>query len=433
MAEPPRTPAPARGDIELDATAVLAFDDGARVPCDRFILRTFSMVVRRLLEDSACRVDDRGRTVVPAPCQPSAPFWLAVDVLHGVAPVWSMPLDDVIATSACMQYLGVTVHDPALDSRLWHLVRDQGLPALLPHAPRLLRNPSVSCVVLRRLIQLRPMWRDFVADVLTPLSADADVTLVNAVVSYAPNFFPPSLVLLWALDACPHLTQDAALRLTSQHGVMYHPADSPAVLQRLADLADARRWDGWLGGMLRCVVSSMQKYDVAPAAATRVHGSIIKFHDIPTASVCLAVEPGRLPARVRVAPWLKLSFAHDGSSLDLALKPRKIDELAADAPGVQVRLMCVDGRDPARGACAETWYTFDTDGAQPHDTYVLAQASATLGDVDAVPRMLRNRRVARQLRLDLFFGRHSIFDNPFDPAVATKATVNFLLSNVNGG
>jgi hypothetical protein len=411
-----------RADIELDSNAVLAFDDGTRIPCDRFLLRCFSCVVRRLLEDAPCERDERHRVVVPVPCQASAPYWIAVDLLHGCAVAWALSLEEVLSTLACMEYLGVAVHDAALGGRLWNLVRERPLAEVVPHLPRLLRDPALAGAVMRVLIRHRPMWAEFQSDVLATLVPHADTVLINAVVSYAPNFFPPTLVIDWALRTCPHLTQETALRIASQHGVMYHPGDSPVVLRRLAELADG--WGGWLSSVLRSVVASMEKYEAVPRS--RAHGSIVKFHDIPTASVLLDLE--QLPVSVRLAPWLKVMLYHDGR-MDVAFKPRKIDDTSRDCTRLQLRVVCLDRTDAS--ACAEAWYLYDsiTPTAHGGDTYVLAHATRSMGEPASIARMLRQRRATRLLRLDFFYGASSVLDNPFDPAATALATSNFLLRN----
>lgn len=423
-----------REAIDRDSTAVLKFDDGTRIPCDRFIMRTFCGVVRRLLEDSACEADDRGRTVVPVPCQPSAPFWVAVDVLHGMTAVWALGLAETVATIACMEYLGATAYDLGLDARLWHLLKDGSLEAMLPHAPRLLRNPAVAAVVVKRLIQLRPTWAEFREDVLRALEPTLDGVVAAAVVAYAPNFFPPLLVAWWALEATPHLTLDAALRTASQHGVLYHPCESPVLLRKLAAMIEERGWAAGVPGLaslLRAAALGLGTYETVPWAANKCHGSMIKFHDVTQCGVCLALEGGALPSTLKVAPWLKLSFCQDGR-FDVAFRPRKIDEASKACTAVQVRVMAFDRpRDPGAGRCAEGWYLFDgvTDHPpdDPHDSwYTLSHAASTLGKPADVSRMLR-LRLARQLRLDFFYGKHSVLDNPFDPSSATAGLVGQLL------
>ena len=147
-----------RDTIDADSTAVLAFDDGTRVPCDRYVMRCFSSVIKRLLEDVECEHDDRGRTIVPVPSQPSAPYWTAVDMLHGCKTPFTLSAGDVVAIIGCMEYMGVTAYDNALDVHLWRLVEDAPLTELVVHAPRLLRNTFLAAQVVRRCIKLKPLW-----------------------------------------------------------------------------------------------------------------------------------------------------------------------------------------------------------------------------------------------------------------------------------
>lgn len=404
-----------RNDIASDATAVLQFDDGTRIPCDRFIMRAFSGVISRLLADAVpTATDEHRRTVIPVPGQESHPFWTAVDLVHGVGVVSDMDLAGVTAAMGCMAYLNVTVHDVALDLRLWQLLRAEPLPQLLPYAPRLLRSAVVAASVARRLVQLCPAWEDFRRTVLAALEPYADGVLVDAVVAHAPNFFPAHLVVDWALSACPHLTQPHALRIATQHCSMYHPCDAPLVLRRLVALFDANGWCPDTARFMRGMAVSMEKYDSAPTAAFMVHGSVLRFHDSPTASVCLSIEPGSPPRAVRVTRWLRVDIFRDGR-FDISFVPRKIDTLSAACTRLQLRVMCYG--PTAGGAAPEAWYLFDGigDGEQEldGDRYTLGHARSVIGAPAAVARALQ-RCGAKRMRCDFFFGAASVLDAPFD-------------------
>lgn len=419
-----------RDDIDRDSTALLAFDDGQRVPCDRFIMRSLCGVLDRLLEDAQPSSDARGRTLIPVPGRPSAPFWVAVDVLHGARVSWQLDLDEVLRVTECMAYLECNVHDNALDSRLWQLVRDSELARLLPHVPRLLRSLVTAGVTARRLIQLCPLWTTFREDVLDALAPeDLDGVLIDSLVAYAPNYFPPHLVLEWALGACLHVGEARAQRLASQHGVMCHPCEIPVVLRKLVDLYERHvDWSRPAGGLLRSLLTSIDKYDIAPATAAKAHGSVIKFHDVPMASACLLLDAGRAPARgVRVTHWLSVTLRPHG--LEVRFRPRRIDELSASCTELQLRVMCASCGESSPPP-AEAWYVFEDIGGpdDDDDQYTLSRASRVLGDAAAVSGALRGRG-PRRLRLDFFFGRVSVLDNPFDPTSATRSAITFLLSD----
>lgn len=425
-----------RADIDNDATAALAFDDGTHVPCDRFIMRTFCDVVRRLLDAErdgcGCGADSRGRSLLPMPGQAAEPYWVAVDVLHGARLAKDLSLADAVGTMRCMEYLGCTSYDELLDCRLWLLLCGRHpLDDIMVHAPRLLRNPALAASVVRHLIMLRPLWADFKRDVLCALSPSVDQLIAGSLVVYAPNFFPPALVVDWALEVCPHLTQEMALRLASHHGVMYHPNEVGSVLRRVAEVAEARGWaaigapGGGLVSLLRMATTSLEKYESVPWSGNKVHGSLVKYYDTLAASVSLVLESGRPPRRLKLAPWLTLSFA---DPFDVLAKPRGIDASSARCSAVQLRLMAFDSPDPAKGRCAEAWFLFeDVDGLA---VYSLGHAARTLGDPDAVRAML-SARTAKRVRLDFFFGARSVLDNPFDlsSSAATKCYANFLFAH----
>lgn len=419
-----------RQAIEADSTAVLAFGDGTTVPCDRYIMRAFCGVINRLLDSEVtCERDDRGRTVLPVPGQEAAPFWTAVDVLHGVRGAWHLGLEEVVATLRCMEFLGVTTHDSALEGRLWALRSSAPLEGLMEHAPRLLRNKGACASVLRRLIKLRPMWADFLRDVLHPLEPYADARMITTIMLLAPNFFPPSLIVDWALRACPNLSQHKALHLASMHGVMYHPCEVPSVLRRVAELVEQRGWDegaplegGGLAPLLRMTLASLEKYDAMPWAAQKVHGSQVKYHDVQAASVCLVLEPGRLPRHVlKMAPWLRVHVDHaGGDAVGVHVKPRSIDPASAACTSLQLRLMCFDSTDaPRASASGEVWYMFEGigGGGAGQEWRTLDQADRVLGDVGPVEGMVR-ARTARLLRLDFFFGSKNMVEHPFDTVLA---------------
>lgn len=402
-------------DIDADSTAVLAFDDGTRIPCDRFIMRLFCSVVRTLLESSECAVDvPRGRTIIPMPGQDPGAYRLAVDLLHaGCGDVWKLDAPSVVSIMRCMAFLGCTAYDLSLDARLWTLLRDAPLETLMDHAPRFIRNPAMSAVVIRRMIKLRPRWTDFAREVLAPLESFLDPQLVAAVMAYAPNFFPPALVATWAL-AYPRLSREAVLRLAAQHGVMYHPGEMPVVVRRLAEVS-AGWQDDDLTRLLRMMVTTMEKYDTVPLSAHRVHGTLIKFHDVHMASVCASME-GRLPkGGVKMTPWLRLTFS---PQFEAVFKPRKIDELSAGCTHVQVRIMCMDKEDIV---VSETWFVFEDVQSMQYD---LSHATYVVGRRDETEDAIR-RNIVKRLRMDFFYGYRSVLDSPFDTG---KSVPTFLPS-----
>lgn len=405
-----------RDDIDLDSTAVLAFDDGTRIPCDRFIMRLFCSVVRTLLESSECDLDSRGRTVVPMPAQDPGAYWLAVDLLHGgCGDVWKLDAPSVESVMRGMAFLGCVSYDLSLDARLWTLLREAPLEAIMEHAPRFMRNPAMSALVIRRLIKLRPRWTDFALDVLAPLESCLDPQLVAAVMAYAPNFFPPALVATWAL-AYPRLSREAVTRLAAQHGVMYHPCEVPVVLRRLTEVSAGWKDDD-LTRLMRTMVTTMEKYDTVPMTTHRLHGTLIKFHDVYMASVCVSID-GKLPtAAVKMAPWLRLSLA---PQFNVTFKPRKIDELSAGCTQVQLRIMGMDKYDIV---VSETWFVIDLIAAAEYD---LSHAGQVVGRRDDVGDSI-HRGTVKRLRMDFFYGHRSVLDSPFDTG---KSVSTFLPSQV---
>jgi len=410
-----------RAAIDADSTAVLAFDDGARVPCDRFIMRCFSGVVRRLLEDAVCDLDVRGRSIIPLPTQASAPYWDAVDVMHGSASVWAMNAARLLRVARCMSFLEVTAYESTIDARLWGLLSTAPFGEFVAQMSRFLRNAGLAPLAVMRAIQHRPLWADFRRDVLGGLDADPAVTA--AVVHFAPNFFPPALVAAWALGArATPRSLDEALKLVSHHGVMYHPCETLAVLRRVADTVNALETSEGVAGLkrlLRMTLLATDTYDTVPWTTHRAHGSVLMYTDTPMASVSIALEGGRLPSRIRAARWLTVLLWPDGR-FDLHFQPRRIDDVAAVvADRMQLRIMALDAPGVPASESAEAWYLFelafaadDPQGAH-NGTYTLAHHTGRQGDAAAINDMLRGGR-ARQLRFDFFYGACSVLERPFD-------------------
>jgi hypothetical protein len=400
--------------VDADSTAVLAFDDGTRIPCDRYILRFACPVIRMLLEDcpASCAVDERGRTIIPMPAQPSGAFWDTVDVLHGCRAVCAMDVDRLVQVSACLDFLGAAApYRGAIDSQLWLLVREAPFEAVVEHAARFLANPSLAPLAVKLLIRHRPLWADFRRDVLGVLGRlhHAGTDALSSIVHYAPNFFPPAMVVCWALeelhgDAAP----DVVTRMASHHAVMYHPCEvavvARAVACRLARAAPST------SKLLRMLVTASTTYESVPCSSTP-RGSVLMYTDSPAASVSLVFEPTHLlPVRMRAARWVKAGFGRLTKELTVGFVPLKMDSAAAACTGMQLRVLAMD--DTGHGATiAEAWYVFAVD--DPGREHTLADAQCTLGNPEGVGDLARAGRL-RQLRLDFFYAASSVLDHPFD-------------------
>lgn len=409
-----------RGTIDLDSTAVLAFDDGVRIPCDRFIVRLFSSVIKTVLETTHCDTDDRGRTVIPIPGWDSLPFWDVVDLLHGLqTPACLVTPEAVVSALECTAYLGVTHHEKSLEDQLWNLVQHvRDADTVVGYAPRLLRNDALARGMVDKLIRLCPVWQDFYIEVLSPLRVHVDFKVVYAIVMHACNFFPPNLVVHWGLETLEatapfgQLAIEDAMKLVSVHGVMYHPCETVGVLKRLASIADTMMWNASIPPMLRNVASSLEKFDALPDNVCHVHGTQIKFRDYPHTSVCMSLDT-KLPPRTQLTPWLKVLFCQDGR-FDIMFKPKKIDEDSKRCTSVQVRIMCFDRVNGPRGACAECWHFFDVSPLHDaNEAYTLAHATKVMGLTGGPSHMLR-LRTARLLRFDFFYGVRNILETPID-------------------
>lgn len=407
-----------REDVERDANAALAFDDGTRVPCDKFVMRAFCAVVSDLLSATQ-EVRDGDRVLVPVPGQDPPPFWTAVDVLHGVkAPD---ELDDAAEVESVLKALDFLGCKPScgaqaeLSARLWQLVAaESDLDAILDHAPRLLRVPGYAGPLVAALTRRRPVWLDFLRDVLLGIEerGQLDARDVCLLVQHAQGFFPPALPLRWALTerVTPRLVPDDAARLACQSGEMFHPCELPGVLRFLRSTFRARQLDseGRALPLLDLVLRAVQRYEAVPLSANRVHGSFISFDKTgsgaPCDSACACFPPARrLPGAIRLARWLRASFEDEEGALAAAYDVR-FDARRVGVGGhrtLELRVSCTSG--PREDAFAEAWYAFCAPaGGGVLGMCSLADARHSFGSPGSVAALLAQRGSQRLLRLDFF-------------------------------
>lgn len=414
----------------LDELSDLVFvcAGGVEIPATRFNCLATCEVLRNLKEDVGfAGPDARGRAVVPLHGIEPEPVRAAVDLLHGVRLVSQMSSEDLDVAFRGVDVLGLDVLLPSLTERLWALLS----PAtrcedILPHLPRLLRDEHSRLEAVTRLVQLEPLWTHFHAKVFPHLAKDA--ALAPWLLTRLSKLFPANrvaLALLEALQARGGSADDAARLLAGGGGMLYHPTEVPALLRSVAACTGASEGPR---GLCLSMMQALIDYDPTPTSATHVHGSILLFDKTPHASALVLLEPSPRGVarhrRVRASSWLQLELTpHEDGGVDLdllfRLGPLLPHRRAAD---VQLRVLC--DRESARPAAgppeAEAWYVFDgvpTRGAARR----LDQAVLRMGSTPAtvrralreIPRGNPGSELARAVRVDVFFGPHSVLQRPF--------------------
>lgn len=373
---------------------------GEDIPCVRFNLMAACDIVRFLAEDVDLDRDRRGRVVVPMPELDARTAHVTLDLLHGVAGAADLDRADTERGLRGMDYLGSSVLVPTLLARLWHWIRDADLPEIIGHAGRLILDPAQQPLVMRRLVVLRPLWHDFLAEVVDAVEMDFDIA--RAIVTHLARFYPASTVLRAVLARLPHPTADKVVALCSMHGCYYHPAEVPDALTAMRHTLARHGLESPVVGLCGTLLEALGTYHVAPLSAARVSGSVI-LYEAPTVSVLLTVEPEcRKPIIVRATSWLRVNVDCESGTMDTSFLLARIDDHGSRQ--AQLRVTC----ESQRGASSEMWYMFeDVDGGSWTS---LSQCASSFGQGALQMGALHD---PKRLRFDLFFdARRNVLERP---------------------
>lgn len=405
--------------LESCADMVLACSDGARIPCVRFQCLTTCDVIRHVMEDVALQKDERGRAVVPFPGVDSGDLRAATEVLHDVRPVDQLGADDVPRALRGLRALGHDALTPKLLQRYWALVHARcSYTDLQPHVSDLVRAHGIRTDVLRRLVQLCPVWLDFSDHVLPDL--DVTLELARWLLPLLTHFFPAGPLFVRVLDLLEtqplaSVTPGGCLELFSdtRNASAYHPAEAMDAAAALADLFRARRWDASTLAFLEGLQVAGRVFDVAPYAANTMHGTIVLVEHMPTASLLLEVLPGRRRGGLsrKMAPWLWLWVDWDTGEVDARVTLARLDDGGRRASTCQVRLTAY-GRDEEE--LAEVWHSapiMPTPVMLPPFT-LREHTRLAAGDEESLRGLVRGGDRLARLRVDLFYGQRSVLDKP---------------------
>lgn len=389
--------------VDLCADAVAKAGGGECLPCVKYVLLTTCGLLRCAQEDVTFDRDEAGREVIPLPGLDAPAAQLALDLLHRVRDTDSLDQQETVEALRAMELLDATALAGELNARLWYWIDEGRLEDVLPHAPRLLRDPQLQGPVMRRLAGLRVLWTEFRREVLDKLAIDH--ALAKTLMFHLNRFYPAGEVLRAVLERLRQPTADKVLELCSRHGTYYHPCEVNDLLEHLRVTLARHKLESPAVGLADTLLRALSVYHALPLAASNVHGSLILFEH-PAASVLLTVEPEcKADVAVRVTSWLRLALNRDAGTLGVRFVLSRLDEY--DSHAVQLRVTCTSyapGSEPA-----EVWYSF-CNVDRPAWTE-LRDAAVTFGQAAALSDALRN---PWRVRLDFFYDPvASIFSNPF--------------------
>jgi hypothetical protein len=389
----------------------LVCDDGRRIPCVRYNMATHCSTVRHVLEDTSWTSAAPAPEEIPVHGVSSGDLAAAVEVLHWVGdPFDAMDLQTTTAAMRGMDFLGCSMHDETLAERLWKLVEGAGtLEVLRAHAETLLRRPSTRLPALKRAIVLGTPWPTFKRTLEIGFDGGMDVEAAAFVLREACHMYPMPLLAKTVLGMVPGsvLTFEASMRVlgVERSGIHYHPSEVEDLLRMVVD-----RFPGESGPaacFLRTARDALGTHDVAPKASVRMHGSVLTYDDMSTASVLLRLH-GAAPARgVVVASWLTaVHIDRRQGTHDALVHALRIDGMSGSARGMRVRVMALAGQQTA-----ELWYRWNASptGWSPLVPTRLSRCRDVEGDARGVRHMLQHSDDV-VLRFDLFYGSPDVTD-----------------------
>ena len=395
---------------------VLRCSDGRCIPCVRYYCLASCEVISHVAEDTELPKDERGRCIVPFPNVDSSDLALAVEVVHGARAVGTLDSTTAPAALRGLQALGHTALSLIMMEQLWCVVCGGSFVEVQPHINELLHTESVRHKVLKKLAELLPTWPEFSSKVLGAVSMDAE--LASYLLRMLARFFPAGPLFRRVLDLLPISVLDSRTALSLFAGPMnassYHPSEVVDVLDALArtfqlGLATSpARWDVSLLDFMRGLLTAGQVFDVAPHVANSMHGSIVLLERTPTASMLLLVHEKKGVVNRKMAPWISLHIDWATGVVDARITMSKLDDVGRSVQRCQARLSVYGGED---GRSGELWYVIDP--VHPQLTFSLVDDGRYGAGCVETFRSLARDGSSDRLRVDLFYGEHSVLEKAF--------------------
>lgn len=236
------------------ADAVLALDDGTRVPCSRFVMSRRCEVLRFIAEeDMPSERDANGRVVIPVPGMTADECNALVEVLHSDQNVENdqnvKNHDDARRVFNAARRLGVADVEATAAGAVWRSAFS--VTQTLDVLPILLagKTTTVSAEsVLRAIVEEFPRWKDARRRVVAEVARHLDGRGVMKV-SDLGTAYPPAAVATALLEDVPSTILQSPARVeerdttvlmaaVTELSALMTPEEHAAVCGRLADRDD---------------------------------------------------------------------------------------------------------------------------------------------------------------------------------------------------
>jgi hypothetical protein len=417
----------------------LVASDGKEVECSRFVMMSHCGLLQDIAE---CTEDFDTRTSFTI-LYDSHALRIIVDILHSVLDPWTVSRVDLESAVRIADYLKCDKIIQTLIDALWASITldlDRRVPlqtittdgtvlAPLPRRPShpealeslftnikwLFKDNLHMNDVIDTLVKISPTWPLFQGHLRRIVQELVQINIRMAILICRRliTFFPASILMLELLDLLPHpvsVEDVVALLGTACSGVYYHPGEIGLVLDRALEVSppppsSSSKHGSNIRSVLHTIKVGLQLYDPIPASASPIHGSVLLYEHVPTASALLQIHTRLRRFRsIRIASWLSITLHPTTGGVNFRLHLRKIDTLSRVASSCQVRIITMCNKTKQIGEC---WWLYGGGAVVLNTTLTPHLAIYRCGDEDTIRQCIMSHDLS-SLRFDVYYGQHSI-------------------------
>lgn len=380
--------------------------DSTIIKANAFTMITSCEIIKNLSED----FDDI--SVIPFPGADAHALRIAVEVIHGIANISELSLEDAELCHNGFEFLGCTVRRKKLLARLWQLIsKTQDHHVFLRHAEMFMSSDYYVRNFLNTFKMLCPKWNDFqkVFDNVRLTEHIATVCMLRLC-----RYFPVHLVFEKLIDSFPGhcLTFDTCVKLLGSYntGVYHHPDEVVMSINKI--LSKFRGEDRAVH--LQTITTAFGMYDASPGS--KLIATTLSFKNEPKTSVLLKIYDPYLGSRTLkvkriLTATLNTQYGTIGGFFDI----EKMDEQRYYPTTVLLRITTYTNDAPwdvdvigHSYTLTETWREYKN--VEYGDPLTELESPDTWNEDDekALTEALKNIDHLRYIRLDFFYGHGDV-------------------------
>jgi hypothetical protein len=402
-------------------------------PCSKYICGRLSSLLRSLLEIQDEGIDEhRDEGGLPVYDKITLPDneRLHVDALETVLNLMHSN-ENVYNLDDCPKFL-VQVIDSAdylgcpegmrtqLVEQLWAVTFDDPI-AIQANLSLFVHESILTKDVLTQLFFMWPHWGYWKTHLLKHMGLDA--TSFRRVALLLAFVFPASDVFRACLEACRHsnLVLAMVVETYTRLAVYMHPMEIADTMTILSNYMRQHGHESIYIDALEATKNALSVYYTVPSSVADAYGTTIMFERRDVVSCCILLEgTTRKHILRRIDRWGTVMIDRNVNTLSFKVDPYLIDAQAriqttfGRVRTVHIRLLI---SHPRHARSTDVWFEYSIVNS-PNTIWLPRPLEATnatciRGDFDEVQAFLGTRGILT-LRLDVFYGMKSVFDEPFD-------------------